>query len=244
MKKPNLELRVGVFVVIALAALTVLVIRSGDFYLKPGYPVRFLFDYVAGIDQGSPVKLAGVPIGEVTDIRVIRDEGNKTQVEVIARVAPGAYISDDAEVRINSSGLLGEKYVEILPGVGAGHSLSEGGALMGKKPVVFERITESGERLINKMEFTVDNLNQVLADPGFKTSVKDTFGDASVVAKNFKESSEDMKDTIKSAKIVMGRLRDGEGTVGRLMKDETIARDLEAFVKDVKAHPWKLLKRD
>ena len=244
MKKPSLELKVGCFVVIALAGLTLLVVKSGDFYMKPGYTVRFVFDYVTGIDKGSSVKLAGVGIGEVTDIHVVRSSDNKTQVEVSARITPGAFIDEDAEVRINSSGLLGEKYVEILPGKGTNVAVPEGGMLPGKKPVVFERITESGERLINKMEYTVDNINQVLADPDFKVSVKSTFSDASVVAKNLKESSEDMKDAIHSTKIVMGRLRDGEGTIGHLMKDETIAKDLEAFVKDVKAHPWKLLKRD
>ena len=244
MRKASLELKVGLFVVMALAALTLLVVKSGDFYLKPGYAVRFVFDYVTGIDKGSSVKFAGVNIGEVTDIHVIRDANSKTQVEVSARIRPGAFIDDDAEVRINSMGLLGEKYVEILPNKGSNTAVPEGGTLVGQRPVVLEKITESGERLINKMEFTVDNINQVLADPEFKTSVKSAFSDGAVVAKNLKETSDDMKDTIKSAKIVMGRLRDGQGTIGHLMKDETIAKDLEAFVKDVKAHPWKLLKRD
>ena len=150
MKKVNLELRVGVFVVVALACLTLLVFKAGDFYLKPGYTVRFLFDFVSGIDKGCPVRLAGVSVGEVTEVHVIRGSDNKTQVELLAWIAKGAVIEDDAEVRINSMGLLGEKYVEILPGKNSQNPLSNGGVLTGKTPVVLERITESGERLIHK----------------------------------------------------------------------------------------------
>jgi phospholipid/cholesterol/gamma-HCH transport system substrate-binding protein len=244
MKKASLELRVGIFVVAALLGLFILVFKAGDFYLKPGYTMRFLFDFVSGVDKGTPVRLAGVNVGEIKDVHVIRTEDNKTQVELSAWIAQGAFIEEDAEVRINSMGLLGEKYVEILPGTNSQKPISSGGVLIGKTPVVLEKITESGNRLINKMEYTVDNINEVLADPQFKASVRGTFTDAEIVAKNLVETSEDLKDTMKSARIVMGRLRDGEGSIGRLLKDEAMARDLEGFARDIKAHPWRLLKRD
>ena len=84
MKKDSLELRVGLFVVMALGLLTFLVIKSGDFYLKPGYTVRFVFGFVSGIDGGSPVRLAGVNIGEVKVTNIVRNSEGETQVEVIA----------------------------------------------------------------------------------------------------------------------------------------------------------------
>jgi len=117
--------------------------------------------------------------------------------------------------------------------------------------VGFEKMTESGERVLGKVEKTFDNVNQIVTDPAFKQSVKDTFGKASgtfgnaeIVTKNLMQTTEDLKDAAKSARIVLARLKDGEGTVGHLLKDDTIAKDLEAFVKEIKEHPWKLLKRD
>ena len=114
-----------------------------------------------------------------------------------------------------------------------------------------QKITESGSRLIDKFQLTADSLNKVVSDPEFQSSVKNTFGkaantfgNAEVMTKNLTEASEDIKDAANSAKIILARLRDGEGTVGRLLKDDTIAKDLEAFVKEIKAHPWKLLKRE
>jgi len=244
MKKGNLELKVGVFVIVALGVLTFLVFKAGDFYLRPGYTIRMVFNSVSGIDKDSPVRFAGVTVGQVRDVHVIRSPEGQTEVELVARVDQGTFIEEDADARISSLGLLGEKYVEILPGKNGAKVLSDGSTLLGKSAFGTDQIIESGSRLINKMEFTIDNVNEVVADPKFKSSVKNTFSNAEGVTKNLSEASDDLKDAMKSAKIVLGRLRDGEGSIGRLLKDETIAKDLEAFVKDIKAHPWKLLKRD
>ena len=244
MKKVNLELKVGLFVILALAGLAWLVFKSGDFYLKPGYTVRLIFNFVSGVDKGTPVRLAGVNIGEVTAIYIVRNAAGESQVEVSARINQGALIEEDADVHISSNGLLGEKYIEILPGTSGKPTLAEGSTLPGRGPVGLEKLTESGNRLISKLESAVDNVNEVVGDPAFKSSVKKTFVNAAEVGDNLKETTGDLKDAMKSAKIVLGRLRDGEGTIGRLLKDDTIAKNLEAFSEDIKQHPWKLLKRN
>lgn len=250
MKKESLEWKVGLFVFLALAALTMMVVRAGDFYLKPGYSIRIVFDAVQGLDKGSPVKLAGVNVGELSSISAVRNEAGETKVEAVARIHQGVYLENDAEVRINSTGLLGEKYVEILPGTAGGPTVSEGSVLVGRPPVGLERITESGSILLDKLNLTADSLNAVVQDPEFQASVRNTFskasntfGNAEIVTKNMMEATADIRDAASSAKIILARLRDGEGTIGRLLKDDTFAKDLEAFVKEIKEHPWKLLKR-
>jgi len=55
--------------------------------------------------------------------------------------------------------------------------------------------------------------------------------------------AEKINDLADSAGIVMNRLKDGEGTVGKLLVEEKIYNDLEAFVADLKKHPWKLLHK-
>jgi len=242
-KKTNVELKVGGFVLIALILLAVLVFKAGDFYLKPGYTIRLNFDSVSGVESGSPVRLAGVNIGEVKSVQAIRNAEGKTYAEVVAWISQGVLIEQDAEVRVSSIGFLGERFVEILPGTSGSATVVPGAVLNGRPPVGLARLTESGSRLIGKIEYGVDNLNKVIADPSFQADVKDTFSGAAKVSKNLQETTEDLREAAKSARIVLGRMRDGEGTIGRLMKDDQIAKDLEAFVADIKAHPWKLLKK-
>ena len=184
-------------------------------------------------------------------ITVVRSPQGATQIEVSARIDQGVFIEGDAEVRVGSMGLLGEKYIDVQPGTAGAKVLAEGSTLIGKPPLIFEKLTETGSRLLSKIEYTVDNINQVVGDPEFKGAVKgtfvnaeSTFADAQALMKDLREASGDLKDAAKSARIVLGRLRDGQGTVGRLLMDDKIAQDLEAFVADIKKHPWKLMKRN
>lgn len=244
MKKVGLEFKVGLFVIVALGLLAIMVLKAGDFYVKPGYTARFVFHHISGIDRGSPVKLAGVRVGEVKEVHVVRNASGETQVEIDAWIAQGVQIEEDARMRINAAGLLGEKYIEILPGTPNGKIMVDRGTLYGKSPMAIDDVAESATRFMKKAETAVENVNEMIGDPNFKTSVRSTFTNSDKLTKNMLEVSEDLKETIASMKVVFGRLKDGEGTIGRLLRDEKMAKDLEAFVADIKAHPWKLLKRD
>src|SRR3989338_7443724 len=113
------EIKVGLFVFIAFVLLAVMIFSISDFYTSQAqytYPLRIRFSFVNGIDDGAPVRLAGVQVGEVREIRVYRDEANqRTQVELGVRVSRDAMLEDDSTASINTLGLLGEKYVEIMP---------------------------------------------------------------------------------------------------------------------------------
>lgn len=244
MKKAGLEFKVGVFVVVSLAVLVAMVVRTGDFTMKPGYTIRLVFETISGVEAGSMVKLAGVNVGQVKEIRVIRSPKGQTKAEVHIRIDQGVYIEEDSKPRVSTMGVLGDKYIEILPGTTGNKAIQDGGLLEGGEPSNMDDLVNSGQRLIGKMEYAMDNVNQVVADPEFKTHVKGTFVNADKAAANFNEMSEDLKDAIKSAKIVLERLKNGEGTIGRLLKDDKIVNDMEAFTADIKAHPWKLLKRN
>jgi phospholipid/cholesterol/gamma-HCH transport system substrate-binding protein len=248
--KGNLELKVGIFVFAGLAALSFLVFRAGDFYLKPGYHIRLVFSSAAGLDKGAEVHVSGVNVGEVTDLQIVKNTEGVPQVEMSARIDEGVFIEEDARPGIATLGVFGEKYVSINPGTSGAKGLTEGGTLAGEEGAAGESLHESGTRLIGKIEKAVESIDKVVSDPEFQSSIKGTFnksektfGHAEIVARNLIETTDDLKDAARSAKIVLGRLRDGEGSVGRLLKDDTVAKDLEAFVKDIKANPWKLLKR-
>lgn len=244
MKKAGLEFKVGIFVLLALGLLAGLVIKTGDFYWKPGYNLRIVFGSASGIETGSPVKLAGVTVGEVKEIHVVRGADGQTQVELRCWINQGVYLEDDAEPRISTMGLLGEKYIEIFPGTGGNKPVGNEGILGGHTSASVDDVMNSGQQLIKTMDAVMGHVSQVVSDPEFKAHLKGTFVHADKVAANFVETSEDLKDTMRSAKIVMGRLRDGEGTVGKLLKEDKIARDIEDLVADIKAHPWKIFKKN
>ena len=243
MRTGNLEFRVGVFVVAAFAILAYMVLRAGELYLRPGYTVRLVFDTVSGIDKGSPIRLAGVPIGEVKKLRSLRNTDGKMHVEIDAFVEQGVSIEQDSEMRVATMGFLGEKYIEIHPGTPGSTAVAPGEVLVGRQLTGVDDLFDSGQKLIQKMEYMIEDIRGLVSDPEFKQAVKGTFVNGDQAMKNFNDATANLKEASESAKIVLGRLRDGEGTIGRLLKEDKMAKDLEAFAADIKKNPWKLLKR-
>ena len=75
----KLEMKVGLFIGIGIFLMFFIVFSISDFYLwKKGYDINVIFDFVNGITEDAPVRLAGVHVGEVKDINIYYDEHGKT----------------------------------------------------------------------------------------------------------------------------------------------------------------------
>jgi phospholipid/cholesterol/gamma-HCH transport system substrate-binding protein len=118
------EARVGIFVLLGLIILTYFTFRVSKWGLiaEKGYPLTVDFDTAAGLEPKSDVKMAGVPIGKVEEIKLA---GNRARL--VLRIRSEIGIPADSVASIQSQGLLGEKYVEILPGKDTRRNLPAGG---------------------------------------------------------------------------------------------------------------------
>ncbi|MEK7365818.1 MAG: MlaD family protein, partial [Candidatus Deferrimicrobiota bacterium] len=118
------EARVGIFVLLGLIVLTFFTFRVSKWGViaEKGYRLTVDFDTAAGLEPKSDVKMAGVKIGKVEEIQLV---GNRARL--IMRIHPEIRIPIDSVGSIQTQGLLGEKYVEILPGRDAQRSLPAGG---------------------------------------------------------------------------------------------------------------------
>lgn len=123
------EVWVGVFVAAGLLALGVLAFRVGNLTsadVVDGYHIEARFDNVGSLKVKSPVTIAGVRIGRVSEIRFDPD----TYQALVVMNIDGRYknLPTDTGASILTSGLLGEQYIELEPG-GADTYLKEGGRL-------------------------------------------------------------------------------------------------------------------
>lgn len=197
----RLELKVGIFVFIGLIILSIFVVRIGNLSTGvSGYQANFVFNFVNGVRTGAPIRFAGVDIGEVKAIKFeLLPLEQKTQVKIVGWLKTDVRIPSDSAVWINTLGLLGEKYVEIMPGKNYAKCLSANETLLGSDPIPMQEVTEIAKRIADRLEGTLSNIN----------------------------------DSIE-------KIKNEEGTVGKLLYDDTIYKELEAFVADIKEHPWKL----
>ncbi|ETR67718.1 MAG: ABC transport system substrate-binding protein [Candidatus Magnetoglobus multicellularis str. Araruama] len=114
-KDSIITLWVGIFVFIGLLCTAYLTIRLGklDWFGPGGYHLIARFDSVSGLKSGAFVEMAGVQIGEVASIRL----DPKDQVAVVRlMIHANIQLTDDIIASIKTSGLIGDKFINISPG--------------------------------------------------------------------------------------------------------------------------------
>ena len=113
MRRGNLELAVGGFVLLGLVCLAYLAIHLGKMEVwGGGYRVVANFDNVSGLGQGAPVEVAGVQVGRVEAIRLTPGD----RAVVTLRLEPGLQLHDDAIASIRTKGIIGDKFIQLSPG--------------------------------------------------------------------------------------------------------------------------------
>ena len=143
MKKFDLELAVGLFIIAGILCLGYLSIKLGKIEIvgKKGYEIYGVFSNVGGLKVGSSVEIGGVNVGRVTSIAL-----ENYQAHVVLNFPQGLKIQGDAIASVKTRGLIGEKYIEITPG-GSEENIKPGGRIQETQPAV------DIEGLISKFAF-------------------------------------------------------------------------------------------
>jgi len=153
MNRATIDLWVGLFVTVGIAALIFLSLKVGNLLTTtnaPGYRLEARFDNVGGLKPRAPVKAAGVVVGRVESIRL----DPKTYEGVVSmRINEGFAFSRDTIASVLTSGLLGEVYVSLDAG-GDPKMLADGGEIAKTQSAViiekligqfmFDRAAEGG----------------------------------------------------------------------------------------------------
>ena len=113
MQRIHVEITAGIFLIICVLCLAFLSIKMGQDYVMGSnvYSVTATFGNVGGLNKGAPVKIAGVPIGQVQSVKL-----NNYQAEVTLDIANEVSLREDAIATVKTQGLIGEKFIAISPG--------------------------------------------------------------------------------------------------------------------------------
>jgi len=140
MNRSTIDLWVGIFVAIGIAAVIFLSLRVGNLLTAtnaPGYHVEAAFDNIGGLKLRAPVKAAGVVVGRVDRIQL---DPKSYQAVVSMRIDQGYQFSRDTIASILTSGLLGEVYIGLDVG-GDPQALADGGRIAKtQSAVVLEKL--------------------------------------------------------------------------------------------------------
>lgn len=128
MKRSNLEIVVGVFVLAGILCLAYISIKLGKVELLGGdnYTISANFDSASGLRSGASVEIAGVEVGRVDRITLDSKGGYTARVNL--RINSGVALQDDVIASVRTRGIIGDKFIQLKPG-GSDRILKDGGRI-------------------------------------------------------------------------------------------------------------------
>src|SRR5262245_27132122 len=151
------ELKIGVISIVAIVitVVTIFLLTGGSGFWWQRYSLKTRFTNVAGLNPGSPVRLAGVEIGSVTDV-ALADEQVDVTFEVNKKFGP--QITSASVARLGSVSLLGESAIDITPST-AGSPIPQWGYVpSGKPPAALADITDQAGQGINELTALISDI--------------------------------------------------------------------------------------
>ncbi len=154
MDSKRLQIKVGLFVFIALVLLGVLLIQfsKGTSVFRGTYNVRLVAPNIGGLKLRASVLLAGVIVGSVSDIQLAPDGKSVT---IVLSIYKSAVIYKDAQFVIESAGFLGDQYVAIVPTANLGAPLTNNEVVDCEPPFDMQQVARTATGFIERVDETV-----------------------------------------------------------------------------------------
>ena len=221
MNNVSQSIRVGLFFILglALAWITFESLNGGRLFKKDGYTLVAGFANLKGLKAGDEIRMAGVKIGAVSETRLAAH-----RVEAILAIEPNIKIPNDAVASVEQSSLLGSNYLGVTFGTPGNPSLQDKEEIKTKPTVDMSEVISQLGSLGSKLEQVVGSLSG--GDSGSLFSRID---------KLVTESGPKLTASLDNLQDITTKLKNGEGTMGKLLNDSKLHDELLAGVTEIKA---------
>ncbi|MDB6113113.1 MAG: mlaD [Lacunisphaera sp.] len=221
MNNASQSIRVGLFFILglALAWITFESLNGGRLFKKEGYTLVAGFANLKGLKTGDEVRMAGVKVGAVAETRLAEH-----RVEAILAIDPNIKIPADAVASVEQSSLLGSNYLGVTFGTPGGPLLKDKDEIKTKPTVDMSEVISQLGSLGSKLEQVVGSLSG-----GENGSL------FSRIDKLVTENGPKLTESISNLQDITAKVKNGEGTMGKLINDSKLHDELLAGVTEIKA---------
>jgi phospholipid/cholesterol/gamma-HCH transport system substrate-binding protein len=206
------QLRVGIFMAIGLIAIALMVVYFGRFgeSIHGTYRIRVEYPNASGIYKGASVLLAGAKVGSVENNPVILPDMDGVYVNL--KINEEVKIPSVAQFTIGSSGLLGDRFVQIVLGKDAKSSppLQPDAVVKGKGEAGLGDVTEQAAALLSDIQEAVGNINKIAQKLNTDVFKETTIANLNMTLSNLKETSSSFAE---ASKKIDGVVKKAEGAI-------------------------------
>lgn len=249
----TMELMVGTFLFVVLLMLSFFtIVLSRENFFKKSYPLVVVFEDVMGLREGDNVTIRGMPVGKVKSLSLYADG-----VHVLAETERELQLRSDYRIQVISTSVLGGRYLQVFEGSALAPRLPAGATLRGLRP--YDLMAEASEivararksieetRLFENVGAAVSNLTAITerinrgeGSLGQLINNEALYADAAETMREIKVavSEKQLFARIEAAAAnleeISAKIVRGEGTVGKLINDDTLYVDAADIVADLK----------
>lgn len=235
MRKERLA-AVGAFVIggVVLFAAGLFLIGDRRMMFDDTFQVYAEFKQLAALDSGAKVRVAGVDAGEVEEIRVPAGPSGRFRVRMRVRSDLRPLIRVDSVALIQNDGLVGNKFVQIQTGTDAAAAIADQGTIQSREPFDIADFMVA-------MSDTLATVNKMLSEvkSGVDTALAAVTATATDAQGLMRDMSGEVRTILASAdsvsrdiKVIVGNVRSGRGTVGKLVNDDALYTSIKSIAGD------------
>jgi len=244
-------IRVIVICLLSIAAVVFLYLLVNNFQFQRGATFYIHFNHIGSLMHGAWIRKAGVKIGSITNIEI--DEKDQSTVIVTFNLFPGQRIHKDSRLVIMSASMIGDQYIEVLPGTVSAGFAEEGKTFMGESSKSLDSLLVKSDDVIRDFTIAVAVLSDILHDK--KDAIRD-------IISNIDEASASLNKVIKNAEYSLMNLPKSinefssavekiaeyvdqinkSDTVFGLLKDNKVSQDLKTTISNLNIISVNLLK--
>jgi len=249
------QLKLGIFTAVGILTITISIIATmGSFSLVKTYHVYTEFDSISGLLKKAKVKIAGINVGVLRSISL-----HNLKAKLKLSINKNIVLYKNAYARIVSVGVVGKKYIEIVPGSAVFPVVKDGDFIPSVTNVSIENALSS---IVNKINKALDSekdgdiaknladaiyslkkvLNSLAAQNDHLVSLIENFNKfSSDLASISERNKQDLIDIISSVKsisakgdILISRVCNGKGIISSIVNDEQMSKDIKETLESAK----------
>jgi phospholipid/cholesterol/gamma-HCH transport system substrate-binding protein len=182
------------------------------------------FDNAEGLRAGQPVDLQGVPVGNVTAVRIVTDRP-LTPVQVTLKINKRfqPMVRKDTTATVKTAGVLGESFIDLESKTAQKPPVAEGDELPSANAPGIEDVVRSSQGTLQNVDILVKRLDRILAQvESGKGTLGQVINDPTLMNK--------LNTILNQVQGLLNDVNKGEGTIGMLFKDKELYRKLDDTV--------------
>ena len=223
------QLKVGITVVVAALVLAVLIILmsgSGGIF-TPKLILRSYFFDAQGLRVGAPVRLSGVDIGNVSQIRIVPNQP-LAPVEVTMKVNRKYRFSlrKDSKTLLSTAGVLGETYINIDSSTAFGPEVSNNDVLKSNEQTGYQDVMRSTQNALQNMQALLARMDRIIA---FVESGQGSVGKLIYDPVLYNRANATINDFQK----LVSEISQGQGSLGKLLNNDDLYNKANASLDKI-----------